>query len=407
MTIPSRRPRGPSPSTRRLLIVVTAVFLLALSMRIPTISLGPLLPAMRTDTGHGETFLSLLTAIPLALTLLVAPVTPRIAARVGRSRLLCSALAGVGVGIVLRSVPGDVFLLAGTTILGTGIVIGTVLAPAAIAAESRRWRAMLTSVYSTGLSVGPALALGLTIPMMRVTGFGWRGTLVLWALVVLAALVAWLVYGGVGARSGPAAGPWTPAPASTPRGRMVLGDHRVWLLAVYLGLTSLGFYTTSTWLPTTFVLDGAGAGAAGGAASMVNLVAIPFAMAAPVLMRRGFSPLLAPLGPAIAVAGLGVLLSAGASAAIVVVLLVGISQGLCLGIAYGQIVQFATSPEHAGAVSALTSAVGIALASLGPFAYGAALEVSGRWRVSVATLGTVLVVHVLVGLGTGRIVRGR
>src|SRR5690625_252248 len=296
VTIPSRRPRGPSPSTCRLLIAVTAVFLLALSMRIPTISLGPLLPAMRTDTGHGETFLSLLTAVPLALTLLVAPVTPRIAARVGRSRLLCSALAGVGVGIVLRSVPGDAFLLAGTTILGTGIVIGTVLAPAAIAAEPHRWRAMLTSVYSTGLSVGPALALGLTIPMMRVTGFGWRGTLVLWALVVLAALVAWLVYGGVGARSGPAAGPWTPAPASTPRGRMVLGDHRVWLLAVYLGLTSLGFYTTSTWLPTTFVLDGAGAGAAGGAASMVNLVAIPFAMAAPVLMRRGFSPLLAPLG---------------------------------------------------------------------------------------------------------------
>lgn len=408
MTAPPRGHPGSSSPFRSALPAVVAVLLLALSMRIPTISLGPLLPTMRSDTGHGETFLSLLTAIPLALTLLVAPATPRVAARIGRSRLMGIALVGVCLGTVLRSVPGDGFLLVGTAVLGVAIAIGTVLAPAAITAEPRHRRALLTSVYSTGLSLGPALALGLTIPMMLGIGASWRGTLMLWALVAVGALVAWALYAGAagpGPKSSVTPGSSSDEPAT--RARWVVGDPQVWLLAVYLGITSLMFYTMSTWLPTTLVLDGTDPGTAGAVASLVNLVAIPFAMVAPTLMRRGLSPLLAPLAPAIAAAGLGVLLVAGSTGAIVVALLLGISQGLCLGIAYGQIVQFATSPAHAGSVSAVTSAVGIALAAIGPLAFGSALEATGKSVVPVVGLGAVLVVHLMVGLRTGTLVDRR
>src|SRR5699024_11485644 len=96
---------------------------------------------------------------------------------------------------------------------------------------------------------------------------------------------------------------------------------------------------------------------AGAHVSAINVVAVPFAMLAPIAMRRGHSRLVAPLAPMIAVAGVGVLLAAGSSGAFAVVLLLGASQGLCLGVSYAQIVQFATSPHHAGAVSAVTSAV--------------------------------------------------
>lgn len=407
MSEPRARRIG-TPAGRHLLLAVVAVLLLALSMRIPTISLGPLLPTIQADTGHGETFISLLTTIPLALTLLVAPVTPRVAARIGRSRLLGAALAVVVLGTVLRSLPGDVFLLAGTLLLGVAIAVGTVLAPAAIAAEPVRRRATLTSVYSTGLSLGPALALGLTIPMMHGSGATWRGTLVLWALCTAGALVAWIVYSRSAGRAGTRSEVSEQAADEAGRGtRPVLADPRVWFLAVYLGVTSLTFYTVSTWLPTTLVLDGLAAGPAGGFASLVNLVAIPFAMLAPVLMRGGLAPGLAPLAPVIAAAGLAVLLVAGASGALAVALLLGASQGLCLGVAYGQIVQFAASPAHAGSVSALTSAVGIALAALGPLAFGSALENTGSWILPVAGLGGVLVVHALIGLRTGTLAGGR
>lgn len=414
----SRGNRATRSGVRPAILGMVAVLLLALSMRIPTTSLGPLLPEVQSGTGHGETFLSLLTTIPLALTLAVAPVTPRIALRFGRDRVLCAALALIVIGTVLRSLPGDVWLLAGTGVLGVAIAVGTVLAPAAIAAERADRRATLTSVYSMALSLGPALALGLTVPMMYGTGLTWRGTLMLWAVCTVFALGAWMLYSRPadattdatprpGRTADPVPGDDARSDASDSRARLAVADLRVWQLAVYLGITSLTFYTSSTWLPTTFVLDGMEAGTAGGYVSLINLVAIPFALLSPILMRRGLSRILSPLAPLIAAAGLGVLLAVGSSGTLVVAILMGISQGLCLGVAYGQIVQFATSPDHASSVSAVTSAVGIALAAIGPLAFGSALEASGTWLPSVAGLGAAVLIQTLVGVRTGRFVAAR
>src|SRR5699024_5898124 len=156
----------------------------------------------------------------------------------------------------------------------------------------------------------------------------------LWGLCPVLALAGWILHSRA-ARGEPAA-PGSAkedeaareAAGSTPR---AVGDARVWLLALYLGITSLTFCTTSTWLPSTRARDGMSPAAAGAHVSAINGVAVPFAMLAPTAMRRGHSRLVAPLAPVIAVAGVGVLLAAGSSGAFAVVLLLGASQGLCLG----------------------------------------------------------------------------
>src|SRR5690625_305350 len=139
---------------RSALIGLTAILLGALSLRIPTTSLGPLLPEIRSSTGYGETLLSLLTSVPLAMTLLVAPISPWLASRLGRDRVLGFALVGITAGTLLRSVPGSIPLFAGTLILGFSIATATVLLPAAISAESAELRARFTGVYSMALSLG-------------------------------------------------------------------------------------------------------------------------------------------------------------------------------------------------------------------------------------------------------------
>src|SRR5690625_1698770 len=156
---------------RSALIGLTAILLGALSLRIPTTSLGPLLPEIRASTGYGETLLSLLTSVPLAMTLLVAPISPWLASRLGRDRVLGFALVGITAGTLLRSVPGSIPLFTETLILSYSITTATVLLPAAISAESAELRARFTGVYSMALSLGPALALGLTVPIMHVSGF--------------------------------------------------------------------------------------------------------------------------------------------------------------------------------------------------------------------------------------------
>lgn len=399
---------GPSARCSLLLALITTV-LLALNLRIPTTALGPLLPSMVRDTGHGETFLSLLTTIPLALTLVIAPISPRIAARFGRDRTVGFALAGIIVGTIVRSIPGDVPLLAGTALLGCVIAVGTVLAPATIAAEHPGRRGTLTGTYTMALSLGPALALGLTVPMMRGTGLDWRQTLMLWTSCSVIALILWTVrtrFSSPDNVSAPTrqSGARPTSTAGTP-GRPVVKDARVWMLALYLGVTSLTFYTTSTWLPTTFVADGLDAGTAGGYASLVNIVAIPFAFLGPVGMRRSLGWALASMSPLIALAGVILLLTSGADGALAIAVLLGIAQGLCLGVSYAQIVEYATSPEHAASVSALASAAGIALAAIGPLAFGFGLETSGSYALPMCGLGAVILVQAGVGLRSGRFAR--
>lgn len=395
---------------RGLLLALTAVLFLALNLRIPTTALGPLLPQLRTDTGHGETFLSLLTSIPLALTLVVAPLAPRIAARFGRDRTIGFALVGIVAGTVVRSVPGDLMLVAGTVLLGCAIAIGTVLGPATIAAEPSHRRGALTGVYTMALSLGPALALGLTVPIMSGIGFEWRGALALWSLCGIFALILWIVFirssrpvDGDGPSSSSHQMPQTEFVAAP---RSTVTDPRVWLLALYLGVTSLTFYTTSAWLPTTFVMDGLTAGAAGGFTSLVNIVAVPFALLAPIGMRRGWSGVLAPLSPLIAVAGIVVLLTVGSAGALPVVLLLGVSQGLCLGVSYDQVIQYAKSAEHAASVSSMTATVGIAIAAIGPLAFGFGLEAEGSYVIPVSALGAVILVQAAAGIRSGRLRKG-
>lgn len=196
-----------------------------------------------------------------------------------------------------------------------------------------------------------------------------------------------------------------PAPRPQTSGiRTAVADFRVWQLALYLGITSITFYATSTWLPTTLVMGGMSSGAAGSHTAIINIVAIPFAFIAPLIIRRGYARALAPLAPLGAILGVVVLLTTGSAGALASVMLFGISQGLCLGVSYDQVVRYATSPEHAASVSAVTQAFGVALAAIGPFAYGVGLEATASATVSLIGLGLVVVLQMVLGLRTGKVV---
>jgi CP family cyanate transporter-like MFS transporter len=394
--------RRPRPLTA-LILAMAAVLLVGLSLRIPTISLSPLVPRMMDDTGHGETFVSLLTSVSLALTLMAAPVAPVLANRLGRSRTVSLSLVAIVAGTIIRSVPGDAALLIGTGLLGFSIAIVTVLAPSIISAERPALRSRLTGVYSMSLSLGPALALALTVPVGELLGLQWRGTLLIWITVSAGALALWWIYSRSSLALAEDGADGAAVPSSGHGAKAVLGDGDVWLLALYLGVTSLMFYTTSAWLPTVFVTDGMSAQVAGGFVSLISVIAIPFGLIAPALLGRGTSRALAPAAPLLAVIGVAVLFFAGSPAALLVTILLGVAQGLCLGVSYDQVVKYGRSPAHTASVSAVTSAVGVALAALGPFAFGLGLETAGAAAVPLLGLALVGALQSVIGLRTSRL----
>lgn len=392
---------------RHFFVALLALAFLALSLRIPTGALGPVLPDVGADIARGETFLSLLTSIPLALTLVIAPFAPRFAARIGRDRAIALALSGIVAGTLVRSLPGEGALLIGTVLLGCAIAVGTVLGPTAIAAERPARQGALTGTYTMALSLGPALSLGLTVPIMNGIDAGWRAALAVWALVAVVALILWVAYSRApgSERAATSRGRTARIRRSQRDGahRSAVADPRVWILAAYLGITSLTFYTTSAWLPTVLVLDGLSAGASGGYAALTNIVALPFAFLAPVARRFRRGSLLAPLSPLPGAAGILLLVTIGAPSAPLVVVLLGIAQGLCLGVSYDQVVAFARTPEHAASVSSVTSTVGIAIASIGPLSFGFGLETSGSSTIPLCVLAAVIIGQAIVGVRSGRL----
>ena len=405
----SARPDGRSSASdvKAFVLIAAAVLLIALNLRIPTTALGPLLPEIRADLDSGETFLALLTTIPLALTLVVAPFVPQVTTRFGMNRIIGWALVGIVGGTLIRSIPTTATLLVGTLILGAAIAVGTVLGPAAIASQRTERRGTLTGVYTMALSLGPAMALGLTIPMMRLTGFDWRQTLALWSIVGIVALMLWSGYTRSVAPAKPVvlSSGLTASPGEKVGLRGTLVDVRVWVLAFYLGVTSLTFYTVSAWLPTTFIMDGMSAAVAGGYTSLINLVSLPFAFVVPVALRRGWGPVLAPIAPLPAVVGISIYLTLGSTSALWVALLLGLAQGMCLGVSYDQIVQYARSPEHASTVSAITSTVGVAIGSAGPLLYGYGLESTGTYVLPMGGLALLIFIQGISGLWTSRFSR--
>ncbi|HIY84994.1 MAG TPA: MFS transporter [Candidatus Yaniella excrementavium] len=398
--------RSPASDVKALLLIATAVLLIALNLRIPTTALGPLLPEIRADLDSGETFLSLLTTIPLALTLVVAPFVPQVTSRFGMNRIIGWALIGIIGATLIRSIPTTVTLLVGTVILGIAIAVGTVLGPAAIASQRIQWRGPLTGVYTMALSLGPAMALGLTVPVMRLTGFDWRQTLMLWSVIGIVGLILWGGY--TRSLTSPQSAVLSRDLIASPVAgekiglRGALADSRVWVLAFYLGVTSLTFYTVSAWLPTIFFMDGISAASVGGYTSLINIVSLPFAFVVPVALRRGWGPVVAPIAPLPAVIGIAMYLIMGSTSVLWVALLLGLAQGMCLGVSYDQIVQYAKSPEHASAVSAVTSTVGVAIGSAGPLLYGYGLESTGAYVVPLGGLALLILIQATAGLWTSR-----
>jgi MFS transporter, CP family, cyanate transporter len=96
------------------------------------------------------------------------------------SALLASLLL-LAAGILLRSAGALWALFLGTVVLGAAIVAANVLLPGLVKREFPGHAGLMTSVSSTAMGVSAALAAGASVPIARLTGMSWRGTLALWA----------------------------------------------------------------------------------------------------------------------------------------------------------------------------------------------------------------------------------
>ncbi len=377
----------------RPVLLTVAVGVVALNLRPAITSVGPVLNGIEHATGLTAATAGLLTTLPVLAFGLCSPLAPLIARRYGIEATVAGSLVLLVAGLALRAVPSAGVLFVGTTAAGVAIAAGNVLVPALIKRDFALRARMVTGVYSVALSAGAALAAGVTVPLIRAFGQGWRGGLALWALPGAIALVLWML-ATAGSRHVIA-----PAHVSTRLWR----DRLAWHVTVFMGLQSLGYYALVAWLPTIFEQRGVSASTAGWLLSLSGLASLPTAFGAPLLASTpGRARLVVGATVVANAVALGGLLWHPVAGALAWMVLLGLAQGAAIALALHFIVARAPSSLRAAELSGMAQTVGYLLASVGPFLLGALRDATRSWTLALVVLLVALVPELTSGLGAGR-----
>jgi MFS transporter, CP family, cyanate transporter len=389
-------PGRPGQSRFRAALVVVGILLLAANLRPALTSVAPLIGQIRTEVGLSNGVAGLLTTLPLLAFGVLSPVAPRLARRFGLERVLPGSLLVLAAGILLRSAGEISALLLGSVALGAAIAVGNVLLPGLIKRDFPGRAGLMTSIYSTALAISATLAAGVSFPLAQQAGIGWRGSLALWAIPALVATIAWFPQ----LRSKhPGSGP-----ARTPMG--VGGLWRsplAWQVTLFMGLQSLAYYVTLTWLPEILREGGMSAGRAGWMLALAQAVAIVAMFLAPVIAgRRPSQHGIVVVSAAMNGGGITGLLVAPDTAGVLWIVLLGLGQGACFSLALTFFALRAPDPEHSAALSGMAQSVGYLFAAFGPSLFGLLRDATHAWTIPLALLFAIVVGILISGLGAAR-----
>ena len=387
----------PGRSRLRIFILVLGIVLLAANLRPALTGVAPLIGQIRADTSISNGVAGLLTTLPLLAFGLLSPIAPSVARRFGMERVLLASLLVLAAGILSRWAGAVAALFLGTVVLGAAIAVANVLLPSLVKREFPEHAGLMTSVYTTSLGISAAFAAGVSVPLAQVEGVGWRGALALWAVPALLAGVAWLPQLGRNDT------PEVPSALSSPGVRDLWRSPLAWQVTLFMGLQSLAYYVTLTWLPEILQSEGMGAARAGWMLGLSQAVAVVTMFLAPMIAERRSSQR-GVVVVAVGTSGVGALglLVAGSTVSALWVVLLGLGQGASFSLALTFFALRAPDHGHAAALSGMAQSAGYLLAAGGPFLFGVLRDVTGAWKVPLALLLTVTICLLLAGIGAAR-----
>ena len=400
----SRRPYGNT-------LLVVAVAAAGLNLRTAITSLPPLFPDLPTRLHLSSATLSLLAATPVICFGVVSAFAAWLNRRYGEEAVLLAALILLTAGLLLRGAAPGVMLFPGTALAASAIAILNVLLSSMV---KRRWperAGLLVGIYLTALSLGAILSSLISVPLYRSSGGSVRLAVGLWAAPAALAVLLWLpqltyrsarVAQEVGAAPEAGRGK-AQGPGKAQAGIKVYRYALTWQVTAFMGLQSLLYYAALSWLPTIFQDRGDSAVTAGNLLALMGVGNFATSLVVPVLAHRrpGQRALVVPslIGTA---AGLAGALWGPLGSAPFWVLVLGVSQGACLGLAIFFTMARAPDAGVAASLSAFSQSVGYLAASAGPLEVGLLHTATGSWNIPVVLLLVLCAAELGTGVLAGR-----
>lgn len=359
---------------------MAAIAIIALNLRPSISGIGPLISEIRLDTGLSNTLLGMLTTLPVLAFGIFSVLTPLFTRRLGTEGTMAFALVILTAGILLRVIPDLFALYLGTLILGIGIALGNVLLPGIVKKKFPKKFGLVTGIYSSMLGIGAAIAAGISVPLSENAGLGWRWSLGAWAILSFIAFLAWF----------PQLSENIPAVARRNLRSSIkeLGKSRIaWMVAIFVGLQSLTFYTIIAWLPEILQERGMNASTAGWMLAMVQGTGVIGTFVFPAWasnrQRQRLPVVILVLIEMVSLAGLMI------PTLYLTPLLVSIL-GFSLGGSFGMALLFigmrTRGTDSANELSGMAQSVGYTLAATGPALFGGIYDLSQNWLIPLIFL---------------------
>jgi CP family cyanate transporter-like MFS transporter len=176
-----------------------------------------------------------------------------------------------------------------------------------------------------------------------------------------------------------------------------------WHVTIFMGMQSLLYYATLSWLPTMLRDRGESAAAAGDLLALMGVGNLAVSLFIPVVAQRMRSQVALVVPTTIAVAGgLAGLLYLPLGGAVAWALILGAGQNAALGLAIFFTAARAPHAAAAASLSSLAQAVGYLLASVGPLEVGLLHSATGSWTAPVLVLFALSGVMLVAGLLAAR-----
>lgn len=387
------------PAGRTAAVLLTAgIMVLAVNLRASITSLPPVFPELSAALHLSNGSITVLAAVPVICFGLFSGLGGPLSRSFGEERVLLAALLLLAAGLLLRgALPGSM-LFPGTVLAGGAIALMNVLLPSLVKRRSPEHAGLLVGAYLAMLGAGAVVASLIAVPVFKAAGNGpgWPVslTLGLWVVPAVAAAVLWLPQVHYHTR---------PERVVRPTGPGVHRHALAWQVGMFMGLQSLSYYATLSWLPTLFRDRGVTAAAAGGLLALMNLGNALTAMVAPAIAHRVKDQRVIIAVTVLAMAA-GLLGSqyAPTGSAVAWVLLLGFGQGASLGLAIFFTMARAPDPVTAASLSGFAQGSGYLIAAAGPLAVGFLHTATGGWTVPVLALLGALCLQLWAGLLAGR-----
>lgn len=378
------------------LFFMVAIIGIATNLRPAMTAVGPLIELIRSEFTLSHGMAGLITTLPLIAFAVFSPIAPKIGRRFGIETVLFGGLVLLTIGILMRSLYPMTTLLIGTFLIGIAIAVCNVLLPALVKLKFPHKIGLLTGVYSAFMGLFAALGSGLSVPLAKGLGLGWRGSLACWAILAVIAAIFW--FPKIRSKN-----KTDDSQYDKLKLRKLWRSPLAWQVTLFMGLQSFVFYVTVAWLPEILHDKGFSISTAGWMMSFMLLIGVPATFIMPVLAdRRPDQRLLVVLISLSFIVGLLGILIGSTSWTIVWMIFLGLGLGASISLALAFLSLRARSSQQAAELSGMAQSIGYTLAAVGPVLFGYLHDLTNKWSVPMIMLVLVGVFMLIAGLGAGR-----